>query len=76
MDICRCIMLNSNESISFRWIIVVMIYMATIMLCLSSESFDERCYVYSNNVKMNNSSISPMEMVRIFALNGLNISFL
>ncbi|XP_055321008.1 uncharacterized protein LOC129577630 [Sitodiplosis mosellana] len=60
MDICRCTVLNANESISFRWIIVVMIYMATIILCLSSESFDERFYILSNNV--NNTSTSTMEM--------------
>lgn len=65
MDICRCTVLNANESISFRWIIVVMIYMATIILCLSSESFDERFYILSNNVNTNNTSTSSIEMVRI-----------
>lgn len=65
MDICRCTVLNANESISFRWIIVVMIYMATIILCLSSESFDERFYIVSNNVNTNNTSTSSMDMVRI-----------
>ncbi|XP_031629812.1 uncharacterized protein LOC116344999 isoform X2 [Contarinia nasturtii] len=62
MDICRCTVLSANESISFRWIIVVMIYMATIILCLSSESFDKRFYVLSNE-NTNNTSTSTMDMV-------------
>lgn len=65
MDICRWTVLNANESISFRWIIIVMIYMATIILCLSSETFDERFYVVANNdnVNTNDSTTSTKEMV-------------
>lgn len=63
MDICRCTVLSANEPISFRWIIVVMIYMSTIILCLSSESFDERFYEFTN-VNTNNNSTSTMDMVR------------
>lgn len=63
MDISRWTVLNVNESISFRWIIVVMIYAATIILCLSSESFDERFYLEANNVNTNESSTVAKEMV-------------
>lgn len=63
MDISRWTALNANESISFRWIIVIMIYMATIILCLSSESFDERFYVVANNLNTNDSVTSTKEMV-------------
>lgn len=61
MDICRWTVLNANESISFRWIIVVMIYVATIILCLSSETFDERFYVVANNDNVNTNSTKEME---------------
>lgn len=75
MDICRWTVLNANESISFRWIIVVMIYMATIILCLSSETFDERFYVVANNdnVNTNDSSTSTKEMVSYNFNNNLGV---
>lgn len=63
MDICRWNVLNANETISFRWIIVVMIYMATIILCLSSDSLDERTSLVINT-QSNSSSIGVNEMVR------------
>lgn len=56
MDICRWNVLSANESISFRWIIIVMIYMATIILCLTSESFDERFHVLTNHINSNQSA--------------------
>lgn len=64
MDICRWTVLNANESISFRWIIIIMIYMATIILCLSSESIDERFYIITN--VNTNDSTTTKEMVRIW----------
>lgn len=64
MDICRWTVLNANETISFRWIIIVMIYLATIILCLSSEPFDERLYVTTDKRLRNDSATSMMEMVR------------
>lgn len=62
MDICRW---NASETISFRWIIVVMIYMATIVLCLSSDSFDERTHLIPNS-HHNGSTIEVNGMVRYF----------
>lgn len=62
MDICRWNVLNASETISFRWIIVVMIYMATIVLCLSSDSFDERTHLESSS-EHNSSPININEMV-------------
>lgn len=50
---------NAAESISFKWIIIVMIYLATIILSLSAESLDERLYVTSMNV-----TVWEDEMVR------------
>lgn len=50
MDLCRMSLSNAAESISFKWIIIVMIYLATIILSLSAESLDERLYVTSMNV--------------------------
>lgn len=49
MDICRWNVFNSSESIPFQWIIIVMIYMATIILSLSAESFDGHLYVTNVN---------------------------
>lgn len=66
MDICRWSVLGPNESISFRWVIIVMVYMATIILCLTSDSFDERFYGITNNMNTNYSTmIATREMVTI-----------
>lgn len=68
MDICRWNVISVNESISFRWIIIVMIYMATIILCLTSESFDERYHVIANHINTNSNSTTAdtiRQMVRI-----------
>lgn len=59
MDLCRMSLSNAAESISFKWIIIVMIYLATIILSLSAESLDERLYVTSMNV-----TVWEDEMVR------------
>lgn len=65
MDICRWNVISANESISFRWIIIVMIYMATIILCLTSESFDERLHVLTNHINSNQSATMAIrQMVR------------
>lgn len=40
MDICRWS--TEYRAIPFRWVIIVMIYMATIILSLSAESFDDQ----------------------------------
>lgn len=65
MDICRWTVLSANESISFRWIIIIMIYMATIILCLSSESFDERFYIIAKSVNTNDSTTLTQELVSL-----------
>lgn len=59
MDICRWNVFSSAESISFRWIIIVMIYIGMIILCLSAESFNDRIY---NTANVNISTIQR-EMV-------------
>lgn len=64
MDICRWNVISANESISFRWIIIVMIYTATIILCLSSDSFDERFHVIASNINTNDSTTGIKEMVK------------
>lgn len=61
MDICHWNVFTTTESIPFRWIIIVMIYMATIILSLSAESFDDR--IYAKNVNL--SSVQK-EMVNNF----------
>lgn len=50
MDICRWNIFSSAESISFQWIIIVMLYLATIILSLSAESMDERMYINKQNL--------------------------
>lgn len=49
MDICRWNFSTSTESISFQWIIIVMLYLATIILSLSTEAVDERLYLSQRN---------------------------
>lgn len=49
MDICRWNIFTSADSISFQWIIIVMLYLATIILCLSAEAIDERMYLNKKN---------------------------
>ncbi|XP_011204954.2 ras guanine nucleotide exchange factor glfB [Bactrocera dorsalis] len=51
MDICRWDFSNATEFISFRWLIIAMIYIATIILTICSDSIDERLY-YNNNANV------------------------
>ncbi|XP_011177496.2 ras guanine nucleotide exchange factor glfB [Zeugodacus cucurbitae] len=51
MDICRWDFSNATEFVSFRWLIIAMIYIATIILTLCSNSIDERLY-YTNNTNV------------------------
>lgn len=64
-------MFNTAETISFRWIIIVMIYIGMIVLSLSAESFDNRAYTSPN---MNMSTVQK-EMVHlsIFELLQMNV---
>lgn len=50
LDLCRLSLSNANETISFRWIIIVIIYLGTIILSLSAESVDERIYLTNFNL--------------------------
>lgn len=61
MDICRWSVFSSVESISFRWIIIVMIYLATIILSLAAETMDK--HLFLPNV---NSTVIEREMVNHF----------
>ncbi|XP_030385483.1 uncharacterized protein LOC115632463 [Scaptodrosophila lebanonensis] len=49
MDICRWSFSNASELISFRWLIITMIYIATIILTICSDSIDEKLYLFNNN---------------------------
>lgn len=62
MDICRWNVFTTTDSIPFRWIIIVMIYMASIILSLSAESFDDRIHAQNVNI----SSVQK-EMVSVVA---------
>ena len=50
MDIHHIDMSNASELISFRWIIIVMIYVATIILTLCAETMDENLFVVNLNL--------------------------
>lgn len=50
MDICHINLSNASDSVPFRWIIIVMIYIGTIILSLSAESMDERLYLSNFNM--------------------------
>ncbi|KAM8707668.1 hypothetical protein ACLKA7_014749 [Drosophila subpalustris] len=52
MDICRWSFSNASELISFRWLIITMIYMATIILTICSDSIDEKLYLFNNNANI------------------------
>ncbi|XP_055902704.1 uncharacterized protein LOC129938904 isoform X2 [Eupeodes corollae] len=53
MDLCHLDFSNASEVISFRWIIIAMIYIATIILTLCAESMNEKIYLTKNsNVTM------------------------
>ncbi|BFF96619.1 uncharacterized protein DMAD_05214 [Drosophila madeirensis] len=52
MDICRWSFSNASELISFRWLIITMIYVATIILTICSDSIDEKLYLFNNNANI------------------------
>ena len=51
MDICRWTLSNASELISFRWLIIAMIYIATIILTICSDNIDDKLY-FNNNVNL------------------------
>ncbi|EDV96618.1 GH16354 [Drosophila grimshawi] len=52
MDICRWSFSNASELISFRWLIITMLYIATIILTICSDSIDEKLYLFNNNANI------------------------
>eukprot|EP00099_Drosophila_melanogaster_P021858 NP_649174.1 uncharacterized protein Dmel_CG14186 [Drosophila melanogaster] len=60
MDICRWSFSNASELISFRWLIITMIYVATIILAICSDSIDEKLYLFNNNA---NITLTQQEML-------------
>ncbi|TDG51317.1 hypothetical protein AWZ03_002404 [Drosophila navojoa] len=52
MDICRWSFSNASELISFRWLIITMLYFATIILTICSDSIDEKLYLINNNANI------------------------
>lgn len=59
MDICRWNLSNASELISFRWLIIAMIYIATIILTICSDNIDDKLY-FNNNA---NLTLTQEEMV-------------
>ncbi|TMW45586.1 hypothetical protein DOY81_009334, partial [Sarcophaga bullata] len=51
MDICRWNLSNASELISFRWLIIAMIYIATIILTICSDNIDDKLY-FNNNANL------------------------
>ncbi|KAH8379749.1 hypothetical protein KR009_006910 [Drosophila setifemur] len=60
MDICRWSFSNASELISFRWLIITMIYVATIILTICSDSIDAKLYLFNNNA---NITLTQQEML-------------
>lgn len=60
MDICRWSFSNASELISFRWLIITMLYFATIILTICSDSIDEKLYLINNNA---NITLTQQELV-------------
>ncbi|ALC44515.1 CG14186 [Drosophila busckii] len=52
MDICRWSFSHASELVSFRWLIITMIYIATIILTICSDSIDEKLYLFNNNANI------------------------
>lgn len=65
MDICHWNLTTSVDTISFRWIIIVMLYLSTIILSLSAESMDERLYLnQKNSTVWEHESVSAWILIR------------
>lgn len=66
MDLCHLDFSKGSEVISFRWIIIAMIYIATIILSLCAESMNDKIYMTKNSnmtllreeMETNNQAIS------------------
>lgn len=66
MDLCHLDFSKGSEVISFRWIIIAMIYIATIILSLCAESMNDKIYMTKNSnmtmkeeeMESNNQAIS------------------
>lgn len=57
MNICHIDLSNAGETISFKWIIITMMYIATIILTACSEFIDDKSnFTYVNNTKRFNST--------------------
>uniref|UniRef100_A0A1I8P246 Uncharacterized protein n=1 Tax=Stomoxys calcitrans TaxID=35570 RepID=A0A1I8P246_STOCA len=68
MDICRWNLSNASELISFRWLIIAMIYIATIILTICSDNIDERLYYSSNmNVTLTQDEMLTNNIISIWS---------
>lgn len=57
MNICHIDLSNASETISFKWIIISMMYVATIILTACSEFLDENSsFSFGNASKRLNST--------------------
>lgn len=65
MDISRMDLTMTGESIQFRWIIIFMIYAATVTISLCCSATDERLF-YSTTTTPQNSTELSEQMVRLW----------
>ncbi|XP_075161885.1 uncharacterized protein LOC142234614 [Haematobia irritans] len=73
MDVCRWNLSNASELISFRWLIIAMIYIATIILTICSDNIDEKLYFSSNlNVTLTQEEMLTNSIISIW--NSLSVT--
>lgn len=67
MDICHINIANAPESISFRWIIIAMIYVATIILTLCAETMDEKLYLTNFNLTVLEEEMENNQVLNVWS---------
>lgn len=58
MDICRWSFGNTSTIISFRWLIILMIYIATLILAICTEFMKDLTWENNLNEKTNTTNIN------------------
>ncbi|XP_055376876.1 myb-like protein D isoform X2 [Condylostylus longicornis] len=72
MDLCHIDITNASELISFRWIIIAMIYIATIILTLCAETIDEKLYLTNFNITIFEEEMENNQVLNVW--NSLSIA--
>ncbi|XP_067613060.1 uncharacterized protein [Eurosta solidaginis] len=68
MDICRWDFSNATKFVSFRWLIIAMIYIATILLTICSDSIDARlCYSNNANVTLTQEEMYSNSVLSVWS---------